>query len=133
VEASRVPDYFVFFVGFWSFVVFFRRKLAGIYVKLISVAVSVAAASTLLSLQGLVSPAAIGLAGTAPGAGGAYGKAFEFFLVVARLSRDRLRGIAFRIAARVLARILISLHRTSNVSCPVGLGSADVPKFTRCV
>ncbi|HEX7897531.1 MAG TPA: DNA translocase FtsK [Planctomycetota bacterium] len=71
----------VFFVGFWSFVVFFRRQLAGIYVKLVSVAVSVAAASTLLSLQGLLNPVAIGLAGTAPGVGGAYGKAFELYLV----------------------------------------------------
>ncbi len=71
----------VFFVGFWSFVVFFRRKLGGIYVKLLAVAVSVAAAATLLSLQGLVKAASFGLAGTAPGVGGAYGKAFEFFLV----------------------------------------------------
>lgn len=71
----------VFFVGFWSFVVFFRRQLAGLYVKLIAVAVSVAAASTLLSLQGIVTAAAVGLSGTAPGVGGVYGKAFELYLV----------------------------------------------------
>lgn len=71
----------VFFIGFWSFVVFFRRKLAGLYVKLIAVLVSVFAAATLLSLQGLVPGSSFGLAGTAPGLGGVYGKAFEILLV----------------------------------------------------
>ncbi len=71
----------VFFTGFWSFMVFFRRKLDGIYVKLVSVSVSVFAAATLLSLQGVVGTNAFGLAGTAPGLGGVYGKAFELFLV----------------------------------------------------
>jgi S-DNA-T family DNA segregation ATPase FtsK/SpoIIIE len=71
----------VFFVGFWSFVVFFRRKLGGLYVKLIAVGVSVFAAATLLSLQGVLRPGSFGLAGTAPGLGGAYGKAFELSLV----------------------------------------------------
>ncbi len=71
----------VFFTGFWSFMVFFRRKLEGIYVKLVAVAVSVFAAATLLSLQGVAGARAFGLAGTAPGPGGIYGKAFEIFLV----------------------------------------------------
>jgi DNA segregation ATPase FtsK/SpoIIIE, S-DNA-T family len=71
----------VFFIGFWSFLVFFRRKLAGITVKLIAVLVSVFAAATLLSLQGLVPASSFGLAGTAPGLGGVYGKAFEILLV----------------------------------------------------
>jgi S-DNA-T family DNA segregation ATPase FtsK/SpoIIIE len=70
-----------FFVGFWSFVVFFRRKLAGLYVKLVAVLVSVFAAATLLSLQGIVASSSFGLAGTAPGPGGVYGKAFEILLV----------------------------------------------------
>jgi S-DNA-T family DNA segregation ATPase FtsK/SpoIIIE len=71
----------VFFTGLWSFLVFFRRKLEGLTVKLVSVAVSVFAAATLLSLQGLLAPSAFGLAGTAPGLGGVYGKAFEILLV----------------------------------------------------
>jgi S-DNA-T family DNA segregation ATPase FtsK/SpoIIIE len=71
----------VFFVGFWSFRVFFRRKLEGIYVKLVAVAVSVFAAATFLSLQGVAGAAAFGLEGAAPGLGGAYGKAFELALV----------------------------------------------------
>jgi S-DNA-T family DNA segregation ATPase FtsK/SpoIIIE len=71
----------VFFIGFWSFVVFFRRKLAGLYVKLIAVLVSVFAAATLLSLQGILAPSSFGLAGTAPGLGGVYGKTFEILLV----------------------------------------------------
>jgi S-DNA-T family DNA segregation ATPase FtsK/SpoIIIE len=71
----------VFFIGFWSFVVFFRRKLAGLYVKLIAVLVSVFAAATLLSLQGILPSSSFGLAGTAPGLGGVYGKAFELLLV----------------------------------------------------
>ena len=71
----------VFFIGFWSFVVFFRRKLAGLYVKLIAVLVSVFAAATLLSLQGILAPSSFGLAGTAPGLGGVYGKTFEMLLV----------------------------------------------------
>ena len=71
----------VFFIGFWSFVVFFRRKLAGLYVKLIAVLVSVGAAATLLSLQGILRSSSFGLAGTAPGLGGVYGKAFELLLV----------------------------------------------------
>ena len=71
----------VFFIGFWSFLVFFRRKLAGLTVKLIAVLVSVFAAATLLSLQGLLPASTCGLAGTAPGLGGVYGKAFEILLV----------------------------------------------------
>src|SRR5436190_7567428 len=71
----------VFFIGFWSFVVFFRRKLDGLYVKLVAVLVSVFAAATLLSLQGVLSSKSFGLAGTAPGLGGVYGKAFEILLV----------------------------------------------------
>jgi S-DNA-T family DNA segregation ATPase FtsK/SpoIIIE len=71
----------VFFIGFWSFVVFFRRKLDGLYVKLVAVMVSVFAAATLLSLQGLLAANAFGLGGTAPGLGGVYGKAFEILLV----------------------------------------------------
>ena len=71
----------VFFVGFWSFTVFFRRRLEGLGVKLISAAVSVFATATLLSLQGVFESAAFGLEGTAPGPGGVYGKAFEIFLV----------------------------------------------------
>jgi S-DNA-T family DNA segregation ATPase FtsK/SpoIIIE len=70
-----------FFVGFWSFVVFFRRKLEGLPVKLIAVLVSVFAASTLLTLQSVIPAGAVGLAGTAPGLGGAYGKTFELLLV----------------------------------------------------
>jgi S-DNA-T family DNA segregation ATPase FtsK/SpoIIIE len=71
----------VFFTGFWSFVVFFRRKIEGLSVKLVAVAVSVFAAATLLSLQSVVSASSLGLAGTAPGVGGVYGKAFEILLV----------------------------------------------------
>ncbi len=71
----------VFFVGFWSFVVFFRRKLQGLWVKLVAVAVSVFAAATLLSLQGVLAQGAFGMAGTAPGLGGIYGKAFDLLLV----------------------------------------------------
>jgi S-DNA-T family DNA segregation ATPase FtsK/SpoIIIE len=71
----------VFFTGFWSFMVFFRRKLEGIYVKLVAVAVSVFAAATLLSLQGVAGTKSFGLAGTSPSLGGVYGKAFDLFLV----------------------------------------------------
>jgi len=71
----------VFFIGFWSFVVFFRRKLDGLYVKLVAVLVSVFAAATLFSLQGLLPAGSFGLGGTAPGLGGVYGKAFEILLV----------------------------------------------------
>jgi S-DNA-T family DNA segregation ATPase FtsK/SpoIIIE len=70
-----------FFAGFWSFMVFFRRRLEGLPVKLVSAAVSVFAAATLLSLQGVAGPASFGLAGTAPGLGGVYGEAFEIALV----------------------------------------------------
>ncbi len=70
-----------FFTGFWSFVVFFHRKLQGLWVKLVAVGVSVFAAATLLSLQGVVSQGAFGMAGTAPALGGNYGKAFEILLV----------------------------------------------------
>jgi S-DNA-T family DNA segregation ATPase FtsK/SpoIIIE len=71
----------VFFAGLWSFLVFFRRKLEGLAVKLVAAAVSVFAAATLLSLQGLLAPAAFGLSGTAPGLGGVYGRTFEILLV----------------------------------------------------
>ncbi len=71
----------VFLTGFWSFLVFFRRRIEGLPVKLVSAAVSVFAASALLSLQTIVGPSAFGLAGTAPSLGGVYGKAFEIALV----------------------------------------------------
>jgi S-DNA-T family DNA segregation ATPase FtsK/SpoIIIE len=71
----------VFFTGFWSFLVFFRRKLEGLPVKLVSAGVSVFAAATLLSLQGLLPASSFGLAGTAPSPGGVYGRAFEILLL----------------------------------------------------
>ena len=71
----------VFFTGFWAFLIFFRRRLEGLAVKLVSAGISVLAASALLSLQGLAGPADFGLEGTAPGLGGAYGKALEIALV----------------------------------------------------
>ncbi|MBI2932324.1 MAG: DNA translocase FtsK 4TM domain-containing protein [Planctomycetes bacterium] len=66
-----------FLTAFWSFMVFFRRKTAGLTLKIISVVIAVLAAATLLSLQPFFSA----LTGTAPGAGGAYGKAAEIVLV----------------------------------------------------
>ncbi len=69
-----------FFIGFWSFKVFFRRKLDGIAMKISAVAVSVFAAATFLSLQPVFGADTFGLAGTAPGLGGVYGKAFELSL-----------------------------------------------------
>jgi S-DNA-T family DNA segregation ATPase FtsK/SpoIIIE len=69
------------FVGFWSFVVFFRRKMGGLGVKLVAVGISVFAAATLLSMQPVFGAQTVGLGGTAPGAGGAYGKTFEILLV----------------------------------------------------
>jgi S-DNA-T family DNA segregation ATPase FtsK/SpoIIIE len=70
----------VFLVGFWSFLVFFRRRLAGLYVKLFAAVVAVFACSTLLSIQPLFSPRTFGWAGTMPGLGGIYGKGLELAL-----------------------------------------------------
>jgi S-DNA-T family DNA segregation ATPase FtsK/SpoIIIE len=66
-----------FLTGFWAFTVFFRKKTEGLSLKIASAAVAVLAAATLLSLQPFFSA----LAGTAPGAGGAYGRAAEIVLV----------------------------------------------------
>jgi S-DNA-T family DNA segregation ATPase FtsK/SpoIIIE len=66
----------LFFAAFWSFKVFFRRKLSGLPVKLFSVVVSVLALSTFLSLVPLVG----GLQNIAPSAGGIYGKALDLVL-----------------------------------------------------
>ncbi|HZL71692.1 MAG TPA: DNA translocase FtsK [Planctomycetota bacterium] len=70
----------VFLVGFWSFLVFFRRRLEGLYVKLFAAIVAVFAFSTLLSIQPIFSPRAFGWAGTMPGLGGIYGKGLEIAL-----------------------------------------------------
>jgi S-DNA-T family DNA segregation ATPase FtsK/SpoIIIE len=70
----------VFLVGFWSFLVFFRRRLAGLYVKLFASVVAVLACSTLMSIQPLFSPRSFGWAGTMPGLGGIYGKGLELAL-----------------------------------------------------
>jgi DNA segregation ATPase FtsK/SpoIIIE, S-DNA-T family len=70
----------VFLVGFWSFLVFFRRRLAGLYVKLFAAVVAVFACSTLLSIQPVFGPRAFGWAGTMPGLGGIYGKGLELAL-----------------------------------------------------
>jgi len=70
----------VFLVGFWSFLVFFRRRLAGLYVKLFAAVVAVFACSTLLSIQSLFDPRSFGWAGTMPGLGGVYGKGLELAL-----------------------------------------------------
>ncbi|HEU4339235.1 MAG TPA: DNA translocase FtsK [Planctomycetota bacterium] len=67
----------VFLVGFWSFLVFFRRRLAGLYVKLFAAVVAVFACSTLLSIQPICGPKTFGWAGTMPGLGGIYGKGLE--------------------------------------------------------
>ncbi len=70
----------VFLVGFWSFLVFFRRRLAGLYVKLFAAVVAVFACSTLLSIQPLFDARSFGWAGTMPGLGGLYGKGLELAL-----------------------------------------------------
>jgi S-DNA-T family DNA segregation ATPase FtsK/SpoIIIE len=70
----------VFLVGFWSFLVFFRRRLAGLYVKLFAAVVAVFACSTLLSIQPVAGAAAFGWEGTMPGLGGIYGKGLELAL-----------------------------------------------------
>ena len=70
----------VFLVGFWSFLVFFRRQLAGLYVKLFAAVVAVFAFSTLLSIQPVFSTRTFGWAGTMPGLGGIYGKGLEMAL-----------------------------------------------------
>jgi len=66
-----------FLTGFWAFSVFFRRRTDGLSLTLVAAAVAVVAAATLLSLQ----PFFGALDGTAPGPGGAYGKAAEIVLV----------------------------------------------------
>ncbi len=71
----------VILTGFWAFVVFFRRRLKGLYVKLTAAAVSVLATATLLSLQPVFSTSSFGLSGTAPGLGGIYGQALDLTLV----------------------------------------------------
>ena len=70
----------VFLVGFWSFLVFFRRKPASLYLKLFAAIVAVLALSTLLSIQPLVAARSLALAGTMPGLGGIYGKGLELAL-----------------------------------------------------
>jgi S-DNA-T family DNA segregation ATPase FtsK/SpoIIIE len=70
----------VFLVGFWSFLVFFRRRLAGLYVKLFAAVVAVFACSTLLSIQPLFDARSFGWAGTMPALGGIYGKGLELAL-----------------------------------------------------
>ncbi len=66
-----------FLTGFWAFRVFFRRQMDGLALKIASAVVAILAAATILSLQPFFSA----LVGTAPGAGGAYGKAAEILLV----------------------------------------------------
>ena len=70
----------VFLVGFWSFLVFFRRKPASLYLKLFAAIVAILALSTLLSIQPLVGARSLALAGTMPGLGGIYGKGLELAL-----------------------------------------------------
>lgn len=76
----------VFFACFWSFLAFFKRRVEGLYLKLLGAFVAVVAFATLLSLQPMIGADDVGLAGTAPGAGGAYGAAFESLL------RDNIGG-----------------------------------------
>jgi len=70
----------VLLVGFWSFLVFFRRRVRGLVLKLVAAWVTVLAFATLLSLQPLFSSFSFGLEGTAPGVGGIYGRALEAIL-----------------------------------------------------
>ncbi|MBI4565514.1 MAG: DNA translocase FtsK [Planctomycetes bacterium] len=69
-----------FLSGFWAFLIFFRRKLSGLHLKLIAAAVAVMALATLLSLQPIAGPGALGFEGTAPSLGGLYGKGIELAL-----------------------------------------------------
>ena len=71
----------IFLTGFWSFAVFFRRRLEGLWIKLASALVTLLAGATLLSIQPVLGADALGLAGATPGAGGVYGKALELLLV----------------------------------------------------
>jgi len=70
----------VFLTGFWSFMIFFRRQVASLYVKLFAALVAIFALATFLSIQPVLAPQAVGLAGTMPGLGGVYGKGLELFL-----------------------------------------------------
>jgi S-DNA-T family DNA segregation ATPase FtsK/SpoIIIE len=70
----------VFLAGFWSFMIFFRRNVASLYVKLFAALVAIFALATFLSIQPVLAPQAVGLAGTMPGLGGIYGKGLELFL-----------------------------------------------------
>ena len=49
----------VFFAGFWSFLVFFRRRVRGLYIKLIAAGVTVMASATLMSFQPFFTASAI--------------------------------------------------------------------------
>ncbi|MHC4607291.1 MAG: DNA translocase FtsK, partial [Planctomycetota bacterium] len=71
----------VLLVAFWAFLVFFRRRVKGLYLKLVAAGVTVLAAATLFSLQGIVTAGAFSLEGTAPGAGGIYGEALRWVAV----------------------------------------------------
>lgn len=70
----------VAFVCFWSFLVFFKRRVEGLYLKLCGAGVAVLALATLAAMQPLIGPAGVGLAGTAPSTGGVYGEAARLLL-----------------------------------------------------
>jgi S-DNA-T family DNA segregation ATPase FtsK/SpoIIIE len=71
----------VFFACFWSFQAFFRRRVRGLYVKLAGALVAVLALATLASIQPMIGPGQVGLAGTAPTTGGVYGETLRLMLV----------------------------------------------------
>jgi len=71
----------VFLTGFWAVSLFFRRRFDGLWIKLSAAIVALLAGATFLSIQPLADASTFGLAGTAPGAGGVYGKALELLLV----------------------------------------------------
>lgn len=67
--------------GFWSFSVFFRRRVEALGLKLAGAVITLLAGAALLSLQPVIGAGSFGLEGVAPGAGGVYGKAMELVLV----------------------------------------------------
>lgn len=67
--------------GFWAFMIFFRRRLSHLPLKLVSAGILVLSLCTILSIQRFLRPEHLGLDQTMVSLGGVYGTAMEMILL----------------------------------------------------
>ncbi len=111
----------ILFIGIWSFQVFFRRHISGIYFKFLTAAICVLAMCGMLSLQGIFNPGFFGFGSATVSLGGVYGEAVKI------VSVKTIGGFGSWIFFSILFGISLILA-TDWIAYKMGLGAVGLCK-----